>query len=506
MTTQSNREQLYEMLFQRASEGLVIAGPSGQIELANPRAAEMFGYTQDEIQEINIDDLLPGHLRHKHAQHRSSFASQPRSRPMGIGFDLIGVRKDGSSFPLEISLNHFEDDGELKVMALIMDVTKRKEQEAQISILNKTLEKRVAQRTKELNDSQRLYKLISRNFPDGTINVLDRDLNYIFAEGAEMYRHGITSERLMGKNYVQRLPKPLRPMMEEKLLGVLSGQSEKFEVKNNNQFYTVNAVGLSNEAGGIDRILLVEQNITERKLAEERTKEALEKERQLNELKSRFVSMASHEFRTPLSTVLSSLSLIEKYDQSETPEKKDKHYKRIRSSVRHLTNLLNDFLSIEKVEAGKVNVCLERTDVKSLLADMVDQHNQITKTGQNVHFSYRGNDHFHTDANMLNIICSNLLSNAIKYSNEGKTIDLKAETKESQLTISVKDHGIGIPKDEQDNLFDRFFRARNATNIEGTGLGLSIVSRYVQLLGGTITFESTTYEGSTFCVTLPNRN
>jgi PAS domain S-box-containing protein len=505
MTSDAEKLRLYEMLFNAATEGLIIVDRRGHITWTNPRSCEMFGYNAEELKQMNVDDLLPKHLKDKHVRHREGFMHAPHMRPMGQGIDLIAVRKDGSSFPIEISLNHFQGtDGELNIMALIMDVTKRKEQEAEIKLLNKHLEKRVNQRTKELKDSQLLYRMIARNFPDGTINVFDREFNYVFVEGAEMYKHGITSEKLVGKNYIERLPVELQEIMRGKLQEVFDGKSQKFEVSYQDQYYVVNTVGLLNDDGRIDRVLLVEQNITDRKLAEERVRESLDKERQLNELKSRFVSMASHEFRTPLSTVLSSLSLIEKYDATGIQDKKEKHYKRIKSSVRHLTNLLNDFLSLEKVETGKVYLSNDLVKVKELFQELVEQHQQLTKTGQEIRFEYKGLEEISIDQNMLQIICSNLLSNAIKYSPENRPIDIKASIDQKAFYLEVKDRGIGIPFEDQANMFGRFFRAKNAINFEGTGLGLNIVSKYLQLLNGTITFDSAPNEGTTFYITIPN--
>ena len=494
----------YQILFQTATEGLIIANKSGGIEMSNPRAAEMFGYTNKELLELSVDDLMPKHLKEKHVHHREGFMKNPRKRAMGIGYDLIGVRKDGSSFPLEISLNHFVDNGAPKAMALIMDVTKRKEREAEIKLLNKHLEKRVLQRTKELDESQRLYKLIAQNFPNGTINVFDSEFNYVFTEGAELFKRGITSEKLIGKNYLTRLPKKLSSVMKDILQKALDGQDEKHEISHENQFYVINTVGLENDQGIIDKVLLVEQNITERKEAEELTKESLAKEKLLNELKSRFVSMASHEFRTPLSTVLSSLALLEKYDDAGIEDKKPKHYQRIKSSVRHLTNLLNDFLSLEKVEAGMVNTLLERIEIESLIVEIVDQQKQMTKKGQSITLKYQGPSSMISDQNMLQIICSNLLSNAIKYSSEDSEIEFTGRMGNEQLIIEVKDQGIGIPYEDQENMFGSFFRAKNAANIEGTGLGLNIVKRHLQLLKGSITFESVPDEGTTFTITIPN--
>lgn len=496
---------IYEILFETVTEALIVANKEGKIELANTKACEMFGYTKEEFYALKVDDLLPHHLVEKHVQHRTKYAENPHSRPMGQGYDLIGVRKDGSALPIEISLNHFVDQGNFKAMALIMDVTKRKEQEAQIKILNKNLEKRVAQRTRELKESQNLYSLIARNFPNGTINVFDKNFKYIFVEGEDLYRHGITSERLMGKSYLDQLPAEVKTMMEKRLNAVMAGETQTFEVQLLQHHYLINAVGLIDHSGKTDKILLVEQNITDRKKAEERVKEALEKEKLLNELKSRFVSMASHEFRTPLSTILSSLSLIEKYDQLGEADKKDKHYRRIRNEVRHLTGILNDFLSLEKVETGKVVVNLSKVNLRELLHELIEQQREVSKPAQQIQLSYKGNDVMVTDQNMMRIIASNLLSNAVKYSGEGKSIWINVSVENNQTKLSVRDEGIGIPYEDQANMFERFFRAKNTVNLEGTGLGLNIVRRYLQLLDGEISFESVPDEGTTFTVHLPNK-
>lgn len=496
---------IYEVLFETVTEALIVANKEGKIELANTKACEMFGYSKEEFLSLKVDDLLPHHLVEKHVHHRTKYAENPHSRPMGQGYDLIGVRKDGSSLPIEISLNHFVDQGNFKAMALIMDVTKRKEQEAQIKILNKNLEKRVAQRTRELKESQNLYSLIARNFPNGTINVFDKNFKYIFVEGEDLYRHGITSERLMGKSYLDQLPAEVKTMMEERLNAVMAGETQTFEVQLLQHHYLINAVGLIDHSGKTDKILLVEQNITDRKKAEERVKEALEKEKLLNELKSRFVSMASHEFRTPLSTILSSLSLIEKYDQLGETDKKDKHYRRIRNEVRHLTGILNDFLSLEKVETGKVVVNLSEVNLRELLQELIEQQHEVSKPAQQIHLSYKGYDVIVTDQNMMRIIASNLLSNAVKYSGEGKSISISVLTENNRTVLNVKDQGIGIPYEDQANMFERFFRAKNTVNLEGTGLGLNIVRRYLQLLDGEITFESVPDEGTTFTIQLPNK-
>lgn len=498
--------RIYELLFEASTEGLIMVGRSGRIELANQRMCDIFGYSTSELKSMNVDDLLPEAVRGRHKKHRDGYTQSPHSRPMGRGYDLVGQHKKGHEVPVEISLNHFEEGGELKIMALIMDVTLRREQEEEIRTLNRDLEERVRQRTRELHDSQQLYRSIARNFPNGTINVFDRQFKYIFAEGRELYEQGIAIERLVGKSYLDQLPPELRPDMEEKLKQVLDGNNLNFETQHQGEHYMINAAALADEEGKVNRILLVEQNITQRREAEEKIKESLAKEKRLNELKSRFVSMASHEFRTPLSTILSSLSLLEKYDQAGTEDKKPKHYKRIRSSVRHLTSILNDFLSLEKVETGKVSVHRSEFDLQYLLQELVEQHRDIAKAGQEIHFEFEGPESCVCDQNMIRIITTNLLSNAVKYSNEHGHIWFTVKSTGKKLDMRMKDQGIGIPLDDQESMFERFFRAKNALNFEGTGLGLNIVHRYLQLLGGDISFESQPEVGSTFYISIPTED
>lgn len=235
--------------------------------------------------------------------------------------------------------------------------------------------------------------------------------------------------------------------------------------------------------------------------AEEEVRVALTKEKELNELKSRFVSMASHEFRTPLSTILTSLTLLEKYTEKTNQEKGDKHFGRIRSNVKHLTNLLNDFLSIDKLQEGKTELNLVDVDIVELLTDLREELEQFKKSEQIIHLDIPHSLTMHSDSNILKNILLNLGSNAIKYSPDGKTIYLKVWTDSNDVFFEVKDEGIGIPEEDQVHLFERFFRAANSTNITGTGLGLNIVKHYVELLSGTISFSSIYQKGSTFTIT-----
>lgn len=248
----------------------------------------------------------------------------------------------------------------------------------------------------------------------------------------------------------------------------------------------------------------LEREVAERKKAEEEVTKALTKERELNEMKSKFVSIASHEFRTPLSTILSSISLIEQYRQAGQLDKIDKHINRARSSVNHMTSILNDFLSVGKLEEGKVEIIREPINIHELMADIVEEIKLSLKAGQRIEPRCESLDPtIFTDVRMLRNILFNLLSNASKYSDIDKPIVLKCVSEGDMLVISIIDEGMGIPNEDQRHLFDRFFRASNVTNIQGTGLGLNIVKRYLDLLDGTISFTSVYGKGSTFVIRLP---
>jgi len=237
--------------------------------------------------------------------------------------------------------------------------------------------------------------------------------------------------------------------------------------------------------------------------ANDETQKALEKERELNELKPKFVSIASHEFRTPLSAILSSTSLIKQYRDRGELDKQDKHIERIKSSVQQLTAILNDFLSLGKLEEGKIEIHRESVSLVTFFNDIQEEFRLTLKENQNLEVSLGQSMEIITDPKVLRNALFNLISNASKYSGPGKLIHIHVKRDPTELRIDIQDEGIGIPEPEIKHLFERFFRASNASDIQGTGLGLNIVKRYVELLGGDITFKSKEGKGSTFTITLP---
>ncbi|MBL3655792.1 PAS domain-containing sensor histidine kinase [Fulvivirga sediminis] len=408
----------YKAVFEACEEGIFVVNKEGTIVMANRASHKLFGYEENELIGLSVELLVPPGVRHTHVKDRKAYEAHPSPRQMGRGRDLSGRRKDGSEFPVEISLNMAQIEDVYHTLAFVIDISERKKieealkkSEEQLIVYAAELEKRVTKRTQDL---------------DNTIRQLER----------------------------------------------------------------VNAD--------------LEDQVRIRKKAEDDTRLALSRERELNELKSRFVSMASHEFRTPLSTMLSSASLIERYKESGTEEKRQKHVNKIKSAISNLTNILNDFLSLSKLEEGKVGVEKEDIKLNEVLKDIIDDMEDICKEGHKITINADNEDIvFHTDEKIIKNILINLLSNAIKYSEANTEITITLKEDPNLLSIKVKDQGIGIPEGEQKHMFERFFRAKNATNIQGTGLGLNIVKKYVDMLEGEITFTSKLNEGTTFSIDLP---
>jgi len=364
----SKVDNRFEALFNSASMAIIVVDSKGVIAMANNYANTLFAYTEESMVGQVLEKLIPQRHHAKHVGHREGYIEKPNARTMGLGMTLSAQKKDGTEFPVEISLGHFETGEDKFAIAFIADITKRK-----------------------LNEEK------------------------IIAQQVEM-----------------------------------------------------------------------------------------EKGKEINDLKSRFVSMASHEFRTPLSTILSSISLLSKYTSTEDQSKRDKHIDRIKSSVKTLTDILNEFLSLGRIEEGKVEMNPEIFDLVEFIHAVNNEMSVLLKPGQQFIFNHKGNTQTYTDTNLLKHIMINLLSNAIKFSPENASITIDTEVTTTHTKIAITDKGIGIPAADQVHLFERFFRATNVTNIQGTGLGLHIVGRYVELLNGTINYNSEFENGSRFILNLPS--
>jgi PAS domain S-box-containing protein len=282
--------------------------------------------------------------------------------------------------------------------------------------------------------------------------------------------------------------------LEEKLLHK-AGQSVVLETSGSPIF---NAQGKLQGYRGISR------DITARKQVEQEIRRALTRERELNELKSRFISMTSHEFRTPMSTILLSAEMLENYSQFLTEEKRQKHFRRLKTAIAHIIYLLDDVSLLGQVEGGQAKLSLELVHLEELCRDLIEEIQGSIGAGRDIDFTCQGLPaSTWLDKKLLRSVLSNLLSNALKYSSSDSTIQVRLTYHETQVVLEVQDWGIGIPPEDQPHLFESFHRAKNVTNIQGTGLGLAIAKRCIDLHNGRIEVESTLNVGTTFRVRLP---
>jgi PAS domain S-box-containing protein len=471
----------------------------------NKAGEKLLGYLQEDMIGKNDYDFFP-------KDQADFFTLKDRevlNSHKGIDIQEEPIKtKHGTSWLHTKKIPVYNTDGKPQyLLGISADITEKKKTEDTIIELNKSLARYVA----ELEESQRFYKTIARNFPDGTITVLNRNLDYLFVDGGELSLEGLDSGKLLGTPYLNRFPEQLRNEIKNNLLQILNGNNTSFEVNLTGGFYVIHGAPMENAEGGVDEILLVKQNISKLKEAEANMKTALEKEKLINEMKSRFVSLASHEFRTPLSTILSSTEFIAEYIEriEENPvlirEKNLHHLKRIKASIQNMVNILNSFLSLDQLEQGKTLTNPTEFDMEEFSAEAIGEIQGKLKPGQRIEFSCEPSGaKIFTDRPILKNIILNLLANAIKYSPENRVVKYIAIVGPEGVEIIIEDQGIGIPETDQANLFERFYRAKNTMNIEGTGLGLNIVKKYIDLLEGSISFISHENKGTIFKIFIAN--
>jgi PAS domain S-box-containing protein len=416
-STPQVHEHFLDAVIEGAIDAIIIIDAHGKIMRFNVAASKLFGYASEEVIGKNVNILMPEPYHSAHNGYLSRYLETGVAGIIGIGREVEGVRKDGSNMSLRLAVSEVLIEDKRYFTGVLHDLTSIKAHEQEILALTHELEKKVQERTDELQVA--INKLLHIN---------------------KKLEHEV-SERRSAEIALHKSQHDLR--------------------------------------------------------------EALVKEKELGELKSRFVSTASHEFRTPLSTIQSSAALIGRYAQTEQQEQREKHITRIKTSVSLLNTILNDFLSLSKLEQGEVSPKPERIHVANFVMETCAEIEGLLKEGQELHVSDETDGTvIVSDRGILKNILFNLMTNAIKYSDTG-IIECLTQRTNDHLSISIIDTGIGIPDQDQKHLFERFFRAHNASNIQGTGLGLYIVNGYVRLLRGDISFRSEEGKGSTFTVMLP---
>ena len=483
------------------SEGILIANEEQKIVASNSSANKMFNYTKDELQGQPLEILLPERFWNKHDNLFSNFMSHGKARKMGSEVDLVGVRKGGEEFPLEISLNPFKLIQEKYVLATIKDITERKKAEQTIDYCFQIFDE-------SLNE---IYVFDANTFTFINVNHgAQLNLGYKMDELSEMSVLDIKPE--LTTEVMERLIAPLLSARKEKVI------FETVHERKNGTRYPVEVHLQLSSIGKRKVCVAIVLDITERKnytqqlenTVEERTQQlqhALKAEKKLNELKTKFLSLVSHEFKTPLTSILTSTSLLTKYTETDQQDKRDKHISTIKSKVKYLDNILTDFLSIERLELGKVNYTMSSFPLSKLINEVVYDSNTLLKEGQRIRYPENIDGIMvEFDEKIMGLALSNLMHNAIKYSPEDTDIELKVSPEKDQLKIDVIDQGFGIPPEDRPFIFDRYFRASNVLTFQGTGIGLNIVRQHMHNLNANVTFKSELGKGSTFTLYIPINN
>ncbi|MBL7473227.1 PAS domain-containing sensor histidine kinase [Robertkochia sediminum] len=406
MSASSSYEQLFEIFTTTISEGILVVDKDSRVIALNKQLLETFGYEREDLEGKSFEVLIPEMYREPHKDHFKGYIHDHSKRRMASGRILYGKHKDGDKVPIEVGLTPVKIEGELFVVALIIDVTRKYETEKSIKKQNKALEEMVMDRTEQLNK---------------TVDHLTRECQ-------------------------------------------------------------------------------------KREIAENKVREALKREKELNAIKTSFMQMVSHEFKTPLSGILTSAMLIEKYSNSEQQDKRLKHLESIKRKVQHLDALLNDFLAVERLGSGRDNYRFSQFWLNDLMEEVAEETEQHLTEEQTLLKEFPTESiSMYQDRVVINLILSNVLNNAVKYSGDTGNIVLRAERLADQglIKIQVTDNGMGIPQEEQQYIFSRYFRASNAKNIQGTGIGLNMSKKHLQNLGGHIFFTSREGEGSVFTIMLP---
>ncbi|MBO0340314.1 MAG: PAS domain S-box protein [Bacteroidota bacterium] len=403
-------------------------------------------------------------------------------------------------------LERYSKELEKKVSRRNKDLKKtlKKLTETNFDLITQIAETKMAEEQLEIHETILLN--IAQNFPKGSILLVDQKMEITFFKGTA-FKHlqdQLETNKALRINDLRGISKKNRSLLQQHIDQTLKGKHLSFDFEDAMDSYMVNTTPLFKENGEASLALLVLFNISERKRNEETVQDNLRKEIELSELKSRFISTASHEFRTPLSIILSSASLIEKLDTPEKVERRMFHLERIKSNVQHLTDLLNDFLSLTKLEEGATRATPKNFDLLELSKTLLEEVGIDKKKGQTLELECNVTKlEVYLDPKLIRYIVLNLLSNAIKYSNEGQPILLQIYGKDEKTIIRVRDQGIGIPEEEKQYIFKRFYRARNSLEIAGTGLGLHIIKSYTELMEGSLRFESEENRGSSFELELP---
>ncbi|MBA3540192.1 MAG: PAS domain S-box protein [Deltaproteobacteria bacterium] len=479
----------FRQLVDAAPDGIVVTDASGTILLVNAEGERMFGYPRDELAGRQIEILVPDHVRRAHPTHVASFMHAPRLRPMGSGLDLRGRRKDGSEFPVEISLSPIKRDDGTLVVAGIRDITDRRLIEAEARRANAYLVSAVD----AIQDAFVLYD--------------EHDRVVLVNSACRQLLGGTLDGAIVGRAFAEVLSAALAAGVfdvhdepQEALLARWLAYHREpagvLEVRTGRGRHLRVVERRTPEHGMVSVMMDVTEDVMRE--AELRTASAA---------KSEFLSSMSHELRTPLNAVLGFAQLLERDKKQPLSERQQDRLRHVMRGGEHLLRLIDDVLDLSRIEAGRIAISAEPVGLPDVLAEVLSTLEPMATRAQ-IQLELAPLPDLLppvvADRTRLAQILMNFGSNAIKYGKANGRAIFRSTVEASRVRIEVIDDGIGIPANKRDKIFEPFQRAgQEAGPIEGTGIGLAISKRLAELMGGSVGFTSEAQRGSQFWVEIP---
>ena len=489
MDALTRSEEKYRQVVENANEAIAVV-QDGQIRFANPQCTRLSGFTLEELYARPFLEFVHG----DDAQLvLGNYMKRMRGEQADSGYEFRIIDKAGLTRWVHINAVAMEWEGRPATLNFLADVTER--HQLQENLGRSLAEREVILKTAPVGisfASNRRHRWVN----DAFAAMLGYDKSELVGQSSLMHFDSRESWDAFGAVAYPALASG-RPYVTERLMKRKDGSRFWCEISGN-------AVDPADLARGS---IWINVDVTERKRAEEEIRRALEKEKELNELKSRFVAMTSHEFRTPLATILSSGELLEHYGVRLPAEEKQELYLSIRTAVERMTKMLDNVLTIGRAEASMLEFKPAPTDLAAFCEGLADEMRLAAGRKHSFDYSYDGTRGMvKADEKLLRHVLVNLISNAFKYSPEGGPVAFQVRVGNGEAAFEVADRGIGIPSEDQPRLFETFHRARNVGSISGTGLGLAIVKKSLDLHGGSIHFDSAPGRGTSFRVTIPLGN